>query len=832
MSPRVGFKDDLRGGRTRGKRIGEGETAMTEPPRPSTTFEHAHEVSQTQPTAAPGTYPERSGSLSLAPAIIARELPGWPNIGPEAGLTQGCQAYVRATPDHCEVTITQHHDVLVDASSLCPAEGLSRVLDFEVTAVCIDDCGMFRTFPDLLAHVEELVRRGTRVIVATEHATDEFILVTRLGHLRPQLLLPHTLDAQEVWDTVIEQMGGDALTPHQDLIKRICVCHPLLVHLFLTSICHVRSNDPVSRELVNSSLADAITHLVHTQFPSTEYQQIFLLHLALQGSPEAIKRVNLLLGADSLGASPIVRLPAAICHHRTTRDLLPILWQRLRLGIDPDVLLAARNIILSVLQEQLIADSPNPGILELTLGCPHEDLTPESVEAIRKVFAAADDEGRRRISVAIPELLSAHEPVDVSSRLSVLCSDVDMSALGVALADLCQNSDPPEATYDVLSPLVSLEYPTLAATLAEKGLEILQPHDPRTARVALAWIISSPATAITDAARRWHTLRRIVRLSRGTHVSAQIIRAGLAGLRAFTQRSTGTQLRELATQSGLSNRKLPALACCLAGLATCMNGMSDAAGIWCWRARSLAETHSTDYIWVLIAHAFVSFHKGDLPLAQELLNQAHERCVSMNAATTSNFCKVAIEFLRQDTGTEIESLLNCPHAVLHVFATHCVAKLNHQKGNIQQAIEGHFTVGRGLIEGSLLNPMLLHWRQELEEIFHETNEHAMADFLHEDVHQAEGAWRALNNLPGHTPTQDGSRGIDSDPANLLSSSEWRVVKHIAFGCTNAQAAAALFLSKRTVDTHLRNIYRRLGIASRSELIQFLLEHPAPEEACP
>jgi DNA-binding CsgD family transcriptional regulator len=42
---------------------------------------------------------------------------------------------------------------------------------------------------------------------------------------------------------------------------------------------------------------------------------------------------------------------------------------------------------------------------------------------------------------------------------------------------------------------------------------------------------------------------------------------------------------------------------------------------------------------------------------------------------------------------------------------------------------------------------------------------------------------------------------------------------VAEGKTNRQIAAHLFLSPRTVDYHLRNVFTQLGITSRAELNQ-------------
>ena len=53
--------------------------------------------------------------------------------------------------------------------------------------------------------------------------------------------------------------------------------------------------------------------------------------------------------------------------------------------------------------------------------------------------------------------------------------------------------------------------------------------------------------------------------------------------------------------------------------------------------------------------------------------------------------------------------------------------------------------------------------------------------------------------------------------DVLSASERRVAEAVAAGATNREAATSLFLSVKTVEFHLRNIYRKLGVRSRTEL---------------
>jgi DNA-binding CsgD family transcriptional regulator len=51
----------------------------------------------------------------------------------------------------------------------------------------------------------------------------------------------------------------------------------------------------------------------------------------------------------------------------------------------------------------------------------------------------------------------------------------------------------------------------------------------------------------------------------------------------------------------------------------------------------------------------------------------------------------------------------------------------------------------------------------------------------------------------------------------LTGAEQRVADQLAAGATNREAAAALFVSVRTVETHVASIYRKLGVRTRSEL---------------
>jgi len=58
----------------------------------------------------------------------------------------------------------------------------------------------------------------------------------------------------------------------------------------------------------------------------------------------------------------------------------------------------------------------------------------------------------------------------------------------------------------------------------------------------------------------------------------------------------------------------------------------------------------------------------------------------------------------------------------------------------------------------------------------------------------------------------------------LTPREVEVLRLIALGLTDAQVADKLVVSTRTVNSHLRSIYGKLGVTSRSAAGRFATEH--------
>ncbi len=77
-----------------------------------------------------------------------------------------------------------------------------------------------------------------------------------------------------------------------------------------------------------------------------------------------------------------------------------------------------------------------------------------------------------------------------------------------------------------------------------------------------------------------------------------------------------------------------------------------------------------------------------------------------------------------------------------------------------------------------------------------------------------------------------ARGLDPDtgPAETLSERETEILGHLALGQTNKDIAQALLISVRTVEAHVRNLFSKLGVRSRTEAALWAVRHSTESPA--
>jgi DNA-binding CsgD family transcriptional regulator len=89
------------------------------------------------------------------------------------------------------------------------------------------------------------------------------------------------------------------------------------------------------------------------------------------------------------------------------------------------------------------------------------------------------------------------------------------------------------------------------------------------------------------------------------------------------------------------------------------------------------------------------------------------------------------------------------------------------------------------------------------------------------------AERALVELEA---TGETARRRDVSTIDQLTPQELQIATVLADGLTTREAAARLFLSPKTIEYHLRNAYRKLGVHTRRELVDALAGQPGKSRA--
>jgi DNA-binding NarL/FixJ family response regulator len=81
---------------------------------------------------------------------------------------------------------------------------------------------------------------------------------------------------------------------------------------------------------------------------------------------------------------------------------------------------------------------------------------------------------------------------------------------------------------------------------------------------------------------------------------------------------------------------------------------------------------------------------------------------------------------------------------------------------------------------------------------------------------------------------ESARKRDPSAVEGLTSQELRISELVVAGLSNKEIAAQLFLSPRTIDAHLRSVFAKLGVTSRTQLAQHLSDpsHSTAEARAP
>ena len=100
----------------------------------------------------------------------------------------------------------------------------------------------------------------------------------------------------------------------------------------------------------------------------------------------------------------------------------------------------------------------------------------------------------------------------------------------------------------------------------------------------------------------------------------------------------------------------------------------------------------------------------------------------------------------------------------------------------------------------------------------ETLQHAAAELDARGARRyRDEAERELGKLGHRVHRRTGAGKTDAGGIDSLTERELQVARLVVDRKTNPEIAADLFLSQKTVETHLRNIFRKVGVSSRVEL---------------
>lgn len=349
----------------------------------------------------------------------------------------------------------------------------------------------------------------------------------------------------------------------------------------------------------------------------------------------------------------------------------------------------------------------------------------------------------------------------------------------------------------------------------------------------LLWATVS-ALHIGDESRARELARRNVSLSR--HDGALLVLvsglsrlgfAELAGGRLASARANATEGLALSRESGLENEASYHQAL-LAWIEALRGNTNDAEA---YAQEALGRARETGRVWQI---AISTLALGELALGSGRFDDAVTRFAELSTPgstaahaylslrATPSLVEAAVRGGRPEAAREATdrferwvtstgsrsnvSLLERSHALLArdlaAAAPHFeeALRLHGEVGNPFERARTELLYGESLRRAGLRREAREHLRVALA-LFAQVGARARAERAEEEL-----------RATGETVRTKGPERMGE-----LTPQELQVARFVATGATNREVAAQLFLSPRTVDAHLRSIFRKLGITSRAQI---------------
>lgn len=631
-----------------------------------------------------------------------------------------------------------------------------------------------------------------------------------LAGLETQVAMGPGANREAAWGTLTD-LVGDLVTPHRQLVEKVVATNAPLAMLLATVLEPWLGHYAVTAEVVEDALSTALARYVHALARNDTERAFAVVNVLVGGGPA------LPFAARSLGLPP--DRAQKLRHALTQAGFGGVHTRRRDLTVSGLFRLLPREttqLAVDTVSEVLVHADLDSDICVEVLRALHNETGQEFIALVYDTVTSVPPAHRRTLLARLLPALAdgSDDPVRTVAG-HVRSSRVDAQRAPIrAAAGHPRLTDPLEGG----SLLVSLEHPVEVAAWAERTLAAPEVDDEMWARAMMTrWIVGrsvTPRFLRGTAGRRGRLPPPLRRLLHVVHTA----------MSAFTTSAQEDEILGMAAQAvDLELHGWPTDVGCLVAAACLAVDDRDLADRWTWLVRARSDPGSLDHACAQLLKAFCELARGQVERARDNADPAGQALDRLGAHALAAVASSMSALCAPCAGPA--ALPPVPvggHVMLASMQRHFAARIALREGHGLDTVDDLFDIGRRLRTAGLSNPGLVRWREQLIRLFEVKGESQIAACLRIDLRRAEAHWAEVNPRSAARRQGDGDPvaaevAVDAPGLDLISTSEMRVIERVIAGDTNREAASALFLSKRTVDTHLRNVYRRLGISSRDEL---------------